>query len=69
MPWNEYKCKWGTPAGFDNQAAQNAVNNADFTESVYVNISAEEGNTKQAYTYYGYTSCSSNSDWTAPSGW
>ena len=59
MPWND-KCLWGTPDDFNDAKARTAVENADFTNSVYVNISAKEGNTKQAYTYYvvdGYRIC------------
>jgi len=39
------------PAGFTDDSAQKTVEKADFTESVYINISEEEQKTKQAYTY------------------
>jgi hypothetical protein len=60
MAWDADKCKWGTPSGFSDSAADTAVKNADFSKSVYVNISAKEANTKQAFTYYdfgGYRLC------------
>lgn len=60
MPWNMAKCKWGVPVGFTNADAANVVNAADFTASVYVNTSAKQGKTRQAFTYYtwgGYRLC------------
>ena len=60
MPWDMNKCQWGVPANFTNMDATNAVNNANFANSVYVNVSAQAGQTKQAYTYYefaGYRLC------------
>ncbi|MGB8842016.1 MAG: hypothetical protein WCC64_13220 [Aliidongia sp.] len=52
MPWDMNKCLWGVPSGFTNVDAQTAVENAKYELSVYVNISAQDQNTKQAYTYY-----------------
>lgn len=49
IAWND-KCRWGKPA-FGATEAANAVATADFSASVYVNTSAEEGLTRQAYTY------------------
>lgn len=40
------------PVPFDNVDAANAVMNANFAQSVYVNTSATTGTTRQAYTYY-----------------
>jgi hypothetical protein len=60
MPWNMTKCQWGVPANFTNADAANAVNNANFAASVYVNVSAQARQTKQAFTYYefnGYRLC------------
>jgi len=50
MIWNE-KAQQG-PANFTENDAAQAITNADFSRSVYVNISAKEGQTKQAFTYY-----------------
>ncbi len=50
-PWNPDKCKWGTPNNFGATDAAAAVNSANFSDSVYVNTSAEEGQTRQAFTY------------------
>lgn len=58
--WDTTKCKWGHPEGFSDEEAAKALNSADFTNSVYVNTSAEEGLTRQAYAYYqfnGYRIC------------
>jgi hypothetical protein len=60
MPWDMTKCQWGVPQGFTNASAQNAVNNANFAQSVYVNTSAKAGRTRQAFTYVevnGYRIC------------
>jgi hypothetical protein len=60
MPWDMTKCKWGVPAPFTNADATNAVNGADFANAVYVNTSAQAGQTRQAYTYVvvnGYRIC------------
>lgn len=74
MPWNN-KCQWGHPDNFNNESAKSAVENADFSKSVYVNISEEEQNTKAAFTYYevsGYRICvvghvhKKNNMWTEP---
>ncbi len=54
MPWDMDKCQWGVPAGFDNAQAATAVNAANYGASVYVNVSQQEQNTKQAYTYYTF---------------
>lgn len=51
MGWNPEKCKEGGPDPFDPSAALSA---ADFSKSVYVNTSAKEGKTRQAYTYVNY---------------
>jgi len=51
MPWDLTKCPHKGPVSFTNVDAQAAVTAADFTQSVYVNISAATGGTKQAYTY------------------
>jgi hypothetical protein len=51
MGWDMTKCVWGVPNGFTNVDATNAVNNANFALSVYVNVSAKKGRTKQAYAY------------------
>lgn len=59
MPWDQNKCKWGYPANFTDQDAAQAVADADFTKSVFVNTS-EAGQTRQAYTYVvvqGYRIC------------
>lgn len=52
MAWDQQKAPHG-PANFTNADATNAVQNADFAQSVYVNISGGGyGNTKQAYTMF-----------------
>lgn len=51
MPWDMHKCLWGVPEDFTDQDAASAVAAADFSQSVYVNTSAEKGKTRQAYTY------------------
>lgn len=59
MPWDLSKCQWGHPADFTNQDAAQAVADADFNHSVYVNTS-QAGQTRQAYTYVvvrGYRIC------------
>lgn len=59
MPWNADKCQWGYPEDFTNDDAREAVENADFSQSVYVNTSGTNV-TKKAYTYYeikGYRIC------------
>lgn len=59
MPWDEAKCQWGYPAGFTNENARTAVENADFNNAVFVNTS-NTGTTKKAFTYYvtqGYRIC------------
>ena len=58
--WDNDKCKWGTPSNFDNKAAEQALNQTDFTKSVFVNTSKKEGKTRQAYAYHhfgGYRIC------------
>lgn len=58
MPWNN-KCKWGTPEGFTNDDALEAVKNADFSQSTFVVTHNTKG-TRSAYTYYdfgGYRLC------------
>ncbi len=50
MPWNA-NCPNGGPVGFTNADAIAAVNAADFTQSVYVNTSAQTQATRQAFTY------------------
>jgi hypothetical protein len=60
MPWDLTKCKWGVPAGFTDDDALAAVKAADFGKSVFVNTSAKQGKTRQAYTYVtvnGYRIC------------
>lgn len=57
--WDKDKCKWGVP-GFGETEAAAVVNRADFSASVYVNTSAKEGKTRQAFTYVtegGYRIC------------
>jgi len=56
MSWNS-KCPNGGPANFDVLSAMNA---ADFSNPVFVQISAKQKKTKKAYTYYvtgGYRVC------------
>ncbi len=53
MGWND-KCLNGEPAGFSDIHAATIVNNADFTQAVFVNISAQQQNTKQVYTYINF---------------
>ncbi|WP_223670417.1 hypothetical protein [Kangiella shandongensis] len=58
MPWNN-KCIWGTPEGFTDAAALGAVNDADFSQSIFVVTHNNKG-TRSAYTYYdfgGYRLC------------
>ncbi len=50
MGWTE-KCKNGGPSPFDPSAA---LLKANFKESVFVNTSAQNGKTRQAYTYVEY---------------
>ncbi|MER6703740.1 hypothetical protein [Streptomyces fumanus] len=60
MPWDMSVCKWGVPADFTDDDALAAVKAADFTKSVFVNTSAKERKTRQAYTYVtvkGYRLC------------
>jgi hypothetical protein len=60
MPWDMNKCRWGVPIPFTNVDAANAVAGANFTASVYVNTSAKDGKTRQAFTYVevrGYRIC------------
>ena len=60
MPWDMTKCQWGVPANFTAADATHAVNNANFATPVYVNVSAQEEQTKKAFTYYefnGYRLC------------
>lgn len=60
MPWNKAKCQWGFPENFKAEDAIKAVNTADFSKAVYVDISEEEENTKNAFTFYdvdGYRIC------------
>ncbi|MBI4850907.1 MAG: hypothetical protein HY819_03675 [Acidobacteria bacterium] len=58
MGWNS-KCPQGGPAGFTNSTAAVVVGNADFSQSVYVNISETTEETKQAYTYVEHTDTNS----------
>ncbi len=74
MAWDMTKCRWGVPANFTNTDAENAVRNANFSASVYVNISSAQQMTKQAYCFYefgGFRICvvghvhrDSNQQWT-----
>ncbi|TKC83462.1 hypothetical protein FAZ69_23530 [Trinickia terrae] len=60
MPWDMTKCKWGTPPGFSDTDATDAVTNADFTNAVFVQTSEIDKVTKKAFTYYevsGYRIC------------
>lgn len=50
MAWDPVKAPLG-PTNFTNADAENAVTNADFASSVFVNISGRSENTKQAYTF------------------
>ncbi len=52
MGWDKNKCRWGVPDNFDDEKALEALTNADFSKSVYVNTSEQEGKTRQAFTYY-----------------
>ncbi|MBK7994313.1 MAG: hypothetical protein IPK14_13100 [Blastocatellia bacterium] len=61
MGWND-KCLQGGPAGFTDEKAQQLVAAADFSQSVFVNVSAQEGQTKQAYTYVQHTD-TANVNW------
>lgn len=49
--WDPTKCPNGFPPNFGPNEAAQALQNADFTQSVYVNTSARTGTTRQAYTY------------------
>lgn len=47
--WNE---NHPGPEDFTNESAQHAVEHVDFSQSIYVNISAGTGYTKKAFAYY-----------------
>lgn len=53
--WNKKKCLNGHPAHTPTEAeAKEVVDLADFSKAIYVNISAEQGRTKQAFTFVDF---------------
>ena len=50
--WDMAKCQWGVPLNFGVNEAQQAVQNADFTQAVYVELSATTQATVKAFTYH-----------------
>jgi hypothetical protein len=53
MPWNQQKCWNGSPPDFTNKDAEIALKNADFSNSVAVQMH-RSNKTKSAFTYYHY---------------
>ena len=55
MFWNEKKCIHGHPSKVPTyEQAVELVGKADFEKAVYVNVSEEEGQTKQAFTFVDF---------------